>query len=56
MFNEETQEHIYSCKLIKENNKQFRNIFGNSYDTKEIKEITREFIENMKQRKKFLPE
>ena len=56
MFNEETQEHIYSCKLIKENNKQLRNIFGNSYETKEIKEITREFIENMKQRKKFLSE
>ena len=54
MFYEETQEHIYYCKLLKENKKTFQNIFKNSTDTKEIKEITREYIENMKQRKKFL--
>ena len=53
MFVEETQEHIYYCKLLKENTKTFRNMFENSYDTKEIKEITREYIENMKQRKIF---
>ena len=51
---EETQEHIYYCKFLKANKKIFQNIYKNSTDTKEIKEITREYIEKMKQRKKFL--
>ena len=55
LLNEETQEHIYSCKQIKENNRTFVNIFGNNHDTKEMKEITKEYIANMKQRKKLLP-
>ena len=55
MFNEETQEHIYSCKLIKENNHPFKHIFKNSHETKEIKDITNAYIANMKQRKTFLP-
>ena len=54
--NEETQEHIYVCKNLDENNGTFANIFDNNQETKIMKEITKEYLANMKQRIKILPE
>ena len=51
---EETQKHIYGCKHLKENKGLFSNIFENLSDTKNIKEITKEYISSMKERDKLL--
>ena len=55
-FHEETQEHIYLCKNINENKGIFSNIFDNKQETKFMKEITIDYLANMKQRRKLLPE
>ena len=55
-FDEENQEHIYYCNEIKQNKGLFCNIFENTYETKIIKEITKQFTLNMKERKKVISE
>ena len=55
-IHEETQEHIYFCKNINENKGIFTNIFDNKQETKLMKEITKDYLANMKQRRKLLPD
>ena len=50
--NEETQEHVYKCTEIKENKGNFEKIFSNAHETKTLKEVIKEFLTNMNQRKK----
>ena len=53
-FVEETQEHIYVCKNIKENNEDFLKIFENKQETKCMNDITNKYLANKKERKKML--
>ena len=48
---EETQEHMYNCIEHKENKEIFEGIFKDTYETKTMKEITKRFLSNMKQKK-----
>ena len=50
---EETQEHVYKCIDIKENQKMFETIFTNTHETKTLKIIIQDFLNGMKERKKI---
>ena len=43
---EETQEHVYRCTELKENKGTFEKIFSNANETKTLKQIIKEFLEN----------
>jgi len=49
-FVEETQEHVYKCIENKDNQKKFETIFTNTYETKTLKGIIKDFLTNMKER------
>ena len=44
-----------NTQTLEENNRTFENICQNNHDTKEMKEITKKYISNTKQRKNLLP-
>ena len=52
-FNEETQEHVYKCREIKENTRLFEKIYTNTYETETLKVIIKEYLNNMKELKKI---
>ena len=47
---EETQEHVYNC--TEQNKKIFENIFKDTHETQTMKEITKIFLSNMKNKKR----
>ena len=47
--NEEAQEHIYVCKNWNQNNRIFfLNILDNKKESKLMKEVTKDYLANMK--------
>ena len=49
-----TQEHVFSCIQLTKNIRTFGKIFENKSDNKYMKEITKEFNKNMKDRRIIL--